>query len=315
MRCLGKRAAAAVALTVSVLLAVTLFGLRRLPPPGPRIAFAEEEVNVGVVAKGAVVEAEVRFANRGDEVLLIREVRGGCKCINVRSFPRSVAPGEKGAIGLTFIQTAGPGAAFRDSVAVVCNTTPPVSILPVIGTGAPTVVARPSSLSLAELEPGEAYEASFDLVSLGGMSFDILSAETDLPNGQAQWAGLAPAADRPGTVDPRLVPARPEYRVTLRGIAPGGGATAGRVIVVTTHLHMPTIEVQVRGSAGKAFQAHPSVVGFGRVRRGTVVSRRIRLAVGDSHGGSVVCSERTRAPCERRPSGPPFTAVMGPTGR
>ena len=87
---------------------------------GPRLV-VPKELRLARQVPEAMYLFEVPVANGGDRSLDIREVRTGCLCTGVRSYPRRLRPGERGMVAFRFDSSwDGPGE-HGDAIDFVTN--------------------------------------------------------------------------------------------------------------------------------------------------------------------------------------------------
>ena len=103
------------------------------PSMRPVMAFDSTARTMGKIAEGVQVEKVYGFVNKGKSDLVITDVRGSCGCTVAKDWPRMpVAPGERGAITVSFNSEGRPGMQHK-TITVVANTDPPTSVLTLSG--------------------------------------------------------------------------------------------------------------------------------------------------------------------------------------
>lgn len=68
----------------------------------PHIVFSKLEHDFGVIKQEQIVKAIVSFENKGDSVLIIKNVEASCGCTGTRVDKMKLAPGEKGNLEISF---------------------------------------------------------------------------------------------------------------------------------------------------------------------------------------------------------------------
>jgi hypothetical protein len=82
----------------------------------------------GVLQSGEEVACRFAFTNTGTAPLLIREVKAGCGCTNVKYPQQPVKPGDSGAVEITY-NTRGKNGLQNQKVVVLSNGEEPSIIL------------------------------------------------------------------------------------------------------------------------------------------------------------------------------------------
>lgn len=94
-----------------------------------RFAFDSDTINFGRVAQGVAVERTYHFVNKGENNLVITDVRGSCSCTVGKEWPHEpVPPGQSGDISVRF-DSEGKSGVISKSVTITANTQPPTTVL------------------------------------------------------------------------------------------------------------------------------------------------------------------------------------------
>lgn len=89
----------------------------------PEFTFVEEEHDFGLLVDGEKVAYSFVFTNTGDAPLIISNAKGSCGC-TVPNWPKDpIAPGEKGAIDVSF-NSSGRKGIQNKAVTLTANTNP-----------------------------------------------------------------------------------------------------------------------------------------------------------------------------------------------
>lgn len=97
------------------------------------IQFEEKEHDFGQVSEeGGAITHQFVFTNTGDAPLVISNVKASCGCTTPSWTREPVAPGKEGAIEAQYNPKNRPGA-FKKSITVTSNATPPTQILYIQG--------------------------------------------------------------------------------------------------------------------------------------------------------------------------------------
>ena len=87
----------------------------------PVILFKTTEVGAGQVYYGDKASFEFEFTNAGDAPLVVERVRTSCGCTKAESDPKSVSPGGKGRIQVTYDSHGQPRGAHDKGITVYSN--------------------------------------------------------------------------------------------------------------------------------------------------------------------------------------------------
>ena len=68
----------------------------------PEMKFMNTTIDFGEVESGKIVNVKFEFENKGDSLLLIKNIRTTCGCTVTRLAKREYKPGEKGVIPVKF---------------------------------------------------------------------------------------------------------------------------------------------------------------------------------------------------------------------
>ena len=89
----------------------------------PEFTFVEEEHDFGLLVDGEKVAYSFVFTNTGDAPLIISNAKGSCGC-TAPNWPKDpIAPGEKGAIDVSF-NSSGRKGIQNKAVTLTANTNP-----------------------------------------------------------------------------------------------------------------------------------------------------------------------------------------------
>ena len=68
----------------------------------PYIVFSKLEHDFGVIKQEQIVKTIISFENKGDAVLIIKNVEASCGCTGTKVDKMKLAPGEKGNLEVNF---------------------------------------------------------------------------------------------------------------------------------------------------------------------------------------------------------------------
>ena len=123
---------------------------------GPRLTLDTKELDFGEVVLGAQVQLSVEVLNSGDAPLRIQQVKPSCGC-TVASFPKELAPGERGTLGLVFDSSQRPPGYQSFRIAIYSNDPTQADM----GPNCTVVTLRGDVRTLFRLAPQGAYFGEF----------------------------------------------------------------------------------------------------------------------------------------------------------
>lgn len=88
------------------------------------IEIVEDFVDLGTIAHGEVVSYTFSFSNKGDGVLLVKDLIPECGCTLVKVSEKVVKPEEKASIEVVFNSRGWHGSQYK-SVNIISNATTP----------------------------------------------------------------------------------------------------------------------------------------------------------------------------------------------
>ncbi|MES2568025.1 MAG: DUF1573 domain-containing protein [Bacteroidota bacterium] len=68
----------------------------------PQLKFEDQKKNFGFVKKGEIVKINFYFTNKGNQPVLITDVKAECSCTTVEFPKQPIAPGQSGKITVQF---------------------------------------------------------------------------------------------------------------------------------------------------------------------------------------------------------------------
>jgi hypothetical protein len=97
-------------LITSMLISLVLSGQAQPPAksdntPGPKIVLEPKSLDLGKIKQGTVKSIELGLINGGEGTLEIRQVQPSCGCTAALVSKKTLAPGEKGIVSITFNST------------------------------------------------------------------------------------------------------------------------------------------------------------------------------------------------------------------
>jgi putative oxidoreductase len=124
-------------------LAVRQHGLpTRGGPPGLRLVFEPQRLELGQVPPGSPVTRTVSYRNTGGEPIYITWAQSSCSCTVAQPEKRALAPGEAGQLSVSY-RPGAPGEAIRQSVKLYQRGNPQPVVLEVTGQVSPAELPAP----------------------------------------------------------------------------------------------------------------------------------------------------------------------------
>ena len=226
----------------------------------PRIEVNLETKDVGVVAKGQVIDATFTVKNTGGSDLIITDARPGCGC-TVASFDKVVKPGEEGKI-VSHVDTKTFSGPIAKSILVVSNDPDrPQLNLFVKAIVKPFVDVLPNAYVRFSVIKGDSESQNVILVS-EEKSFKPVVAEAAQPYVKAE---IAPAGEKdkiPGHAGEQY-----RLKLTITSDAPEGLLNAP-VRITTGVAQQGQVEIPVAGIVRARVQVTPVMVNFGNFTAG-----------------------------------------------
>ena len=95
----------------------------------PEIYFNKQEIDLGELIQGDIMEVSYQFENRGEAPLIISEVKGSCGCTVMKGYPKEpIAPGEGGTIQVQYNSTNKQGQQ-KAAITLATNARPATRVL------------------------------------------------------------------------------------------------------------------------------------------------------------------------------------------
>jgi hypothetical protein len=112
---------------------------------GPRLTFATNEYNFGMVEAGTVVKYVFVARNTGDQALVISEVEPGCHCTSVGDWTGAerIEPGKSGQIPVEFNSSTFAGGVIKDVMVLSNDKAAPMQTLSLTGTVREPIEVKP----------------------------------------------------------------------------------------------------------------------------------------------------------------------------
>lgn len=98
----------------------------------PKFEFEKSTFDFGTLTSGEEVTHEFKFKNVGDADLIISQAKGSCGCTEPEYSKDAIAPGNEGAIKVTY-RSEGMSGQISKTVTILANTIPNTKVLTISG--------------------------------------------------------------------------------------------------------------------------------------------------------------------------------------
>jgi len=160
----------------------------------PVISVEKPLHDFGSVTQGQKVDHLFTVKNRGDEPLVIRQIRTSCGCTAATISAKSIPPGKTGEVKVTFDSTNFAGQVTKTIYLDSNDPRNPAAELAMQGKVSEIIAVTPRTLNLGALKAGSKKEALLTLENRGSKPFAVTAV-------QSPQAGIVGSA-REGKVNP-----------------------------------------------------------------------------------------------------------------
>lgn len=237
------------------------------PAAAPKVVVVKDNINVGTVAKGDMIEQDFVLKNEGAADLHITDVKPACGC-TAPKFDKVIAPGKEGKVHLAIDTKAFQGMISKSAVIMTDDPATPQLTVVVVANVKPYVEVLPYGFFRIQGLVGEEISNELTLVSdEAGFKPSNPQVFAQGPNGPVpadyMKVTLAPVAEKD-----RVAGKGPsQYKITLTASkATPVGIPAGTVKVATGLAKQPELEMRISGSIAEAVGVVPAQVSFGAVQ-------------------------------------------------
>ena len=146
---------------------------------GPHLTFEVAKVDFGEIEQQQELTKEVVFKNSGNEVLEITDVKSSCGCTAAVPSDRTIDPGEKGILNVSFKSGRSQGEIEKVITVLTNDTLRTAYRLPVVAVVKTDIELEPRAIDFGEVKLGETAKAEARLISKNGEPFEIIFIEAD----------------------------------------------------------------------------------------------------------------------------------------
>lgn len=158
---------------------ICFFSLANATPP--TIVFDADEYGFGKIAPGTVVEHDFIYRNKGNDTLVIDNVRPTCGCTAAQPTKKRLAKGEEGKIHISF-NSKGFTGNIEKSIRVMSNDPKNgTAMLRFTGTIAVEVQTSPVSIFVQQKKGEEIPPQVIEVKNLSGKPLNIIAVECSSP--------------------------------------------------------------------------------------------------------------------------------------
>ena len=197
---------------------------------GPMLEVRPSEYDFGRITGGEIARHEFAFANAGDEVLEILDVRTTCSCLEIGNWPKRLEPGQRGTVPV-LLYSAAYSRRISESVTISCND----PVRPEVTVTVTATIWRP-----LDLTPTSA------VVEFGRGYYSNASAVVHLTNNLAEPVSFRQVKSSSASVVCEvhtIIPGR-AYDLVLRVVPPiPAGNIFGKVALATSLTNVPMLEL------------------------------------------------------------------------
>lgn len=225
---------------------------------GPKAVAVKEVRDLGIVAKGEMLDVVFEIKNEGDAPLEITDVRPSCGC-TVATYDETIAPGATGKVAIKIDTTNLLGPDSKRVTVLTNDASNPSIVLTVKSEVKPYLNAVPGYARFNVVQAQEDGMVSQSVWAMDGAEFKILSV--DVP--QEFYSTKV----RVATEEERVENAEGvQYQVdlTLAKDAPIGPLT-DTMVITTDHPEQPLIHIPVSGFVRPVLAVTPHVANFRKV--------------------------------------------------
>lgn len=227
--------------------------------------FAKQNVDFGVVARGADVSYRIPLENIYQETINIVDIRTGCSCITATASKMQLLSGEKGYLEVK-LDTVRFSKERKSQVIVSLSMEAPQGgagtyqqvTIPVLGYIRTDVVLTPGAAAFGSVAEGTELDREILLQYAGRNDWKVTNVKSKNPNLNIKWEEASRGQD--GTVNYNL-------KVSLKPNAPKGDLRE-RVIIETNDENNPEIPLLVEASVESEYTVTPSEIHVGTLAPG-----------------------------------------------
>ena len=235
---------------------------------GPDIFFETNRFNFGKIVEGETAEHQFKYENRGNDTLIIQQVKTTCGCTAANTDLTEIEPGESGEIRVTYT-ASNKTSKFEKAVIVISNDQDtPHYVLIIRGEVVSEVVADPKYIDFGLIPLGKSSSKSVKL----SKGYDAQSFAKDWVTGIESDTPLVTASYKENGNDEYIIEA------TLKSGAQAN-KIQGNILVLTKGLKQSRIELPFYGEVCGDVTVFPPVLHYGQILKGKEEARIVRITL------------------------------------
>jgi hypothetical protein len=219
------------------------------PADSPIIQFDRPVCNFGRIIAGKPMRHDFRFTNRGNQPLLISQVKLSCGCTKAGRYDKNVAPGESGKIPISMNTKTLKGKTFKSVIVTTNDPGLPTLRLQLTGEVVPLIEVDPALASFGTVENDIKEMRVLTIVNnmdkpleFTGIQHDSAKFETDLKT---------------------LKPGK-EFELTVTALPPfESGYTHGAIFLQTNLPEVPFVTIRSTAFRPSAITVTPKLITLG----------------------------------------------------
>lgn len=246
-------------------------------------------IDMGRMKPGSEKDVSVGLRNEGGEMLTIRKVETGCKCVVAAVDRRDIGPGQGAKLNLK-VRTLKHRGPYTAKIAIASSDPADNKVLTLYFEVPHRLAAEPAEVCFGVVRPGQQLRRKVRVTANGKVTSKVLYAIGDTES----LIGLItrPGVNRDAAAELDAVMTAPTKPGTYRH----------SLNIATALKERPTLRVPVLLSVSNSATVEPPMIDFGRFVRGSNAERTIDVAL--RPGTHLVSATAKRAVLDVRPSQP-----------
>ncbi len=238
---------------------------------GPDIFFEANRFDFGKIVEGEKAEHLFKYENRGNDTLIIQQVKTTCGCTAANTDLTEIEPGESGVLRVTY--TASNKTGTFDKIVIVISNDPdkPHYVLKIHGEVVSEVIADPKYIDFGLIPLGKSSSKSVKL----SKGYDAQSFTKGWVTGIESDTPLVTASYKENGNDEYIIEA------TLKSPPKGEQASKiqGNIFVLTQGLKQSRIELPFYGEVCGDVTVFPPVLHYGQILQGKEAARIVHITL------------------------------------
>ena len=225
--------------------------------------FSIKKYDFGTVARASKQEFDFEFVNPTKQTIQLSSVRASCGCAEPKIMNRTVKPGEKGKVRVSFNTLRFTGQ--RKATITVSISSPQWTEVQLVITGniRQDIVVNPGKVDLKTVMSGKQAKQTIEIKYAGSERWKIKDIRSSNPNISVKLE------------ETRRSGGRVNYNATIiMNEKQAAGYVMDQLMFVTNDNRMQEFPVTVSGYVKPSVEA-PEILSFGEMKKGNTVSKKI----------------------------------------